>query len=730
MSNNGATPDTSTASLFGCLLDVSGSMRDALEPGRPEEPAVDRLRAVLRAAIKLAQTAQARDPQARMFVGAFGLRVEARCPPVVDLCSVVSALLDTHGDGRTGHELLIELANQNNLPHVTKYIRMKLSDDEARIVHAHLQRHPHRILEFVNAIPKTDRIQGARNTARRFVGGPLSIPGLPLLARFSPSAAGAVADAATAGMESVGNRTANILEDQAVEHSEALKLARSIWEEWWKDFAKLVARPVDDVVQLLKRLEEHPATNSGSIGSGASSEGRLLDTLHRYMYGHTPMREALHSSWATFLQHPRAEQRVLVLISDGGSTDGDPLPYARRLQRANISIAAVYLTPDRAVPQRQLHYEAAEGWNVGQRSLIDMAARVPWHTHPIPALASLGWEVPSSGECALYAEACSAEILEEFCAFLLSARFGSADGFLDVLARIKHDEYIHDEHMRTRNNPRNQRDSETCYAHAIAGVLHMALNRIAGREAGYPTIREIRTRILQEFPSKPGVGQDVEKVLKKAIAWYPPLRFRKVGEQGAREAVVRRRPVLTTFRLSNEGWRKFCEYFHQRANTAKSVLTRSTMEPYRSSKDGGGHAVIMVSCGPRSLTFLNSWGRNWGDAGSFSVQDYTVLQRSSWFVSSPVCFYDVYWLDSDLTEREQQAFSDKADELLRARAEQVPGIFNLEARCPLCRADSPIARFRGNIRRAACPACHQSFAPEPGHLMQALYARAGLSDLA
>jgi hypothetical protein len=78
-----------------------------------------------------------------MFVGAFGLN---QSPPVVDLCGVIDSLVDSHYDNRSGRELLITLANKNNLDHITKYIRAKLNDDQARKVYGYLQRHPERIL--------------------------------------------------------------------------------------------------------------------------------------------------------------------------------------------------------------------------------------------------------------------------------------------------------------------------------------------------------------------------------------------------------------------------------------------------------------------------------------------------------------------------------------------------------------------------------------------------------
>jgi hypothetical protein len=86
-------------------------------------------------------------------------------PAGVDLCGVVDGLLDGRDDHRTGHEL-IALANQNNLVHITQYIRTKLTDDQARIVYIHLRRHPESVAEFVNAIPSPEQLQSFRTGSR------------------------------------------------------------------------------------------------------------------------------------------------------------------------------------------------------------------------------------------------------------------------------------------------------------------------------------------------------------------------------------------------------------------------------------------------------------------------------------------------------------------------------------------------------------------------------------
>ncbi|KAM0554020.1 hypothetical protein ACHAPJ_007095 [Fusarium lateritium] len=160
------------------------------------------------------------------------------------------------------------------------------------------------------------------------------------------------------------------------------------------------------------------------------------------------------------------------------------------------------------------------------------------------------------------------------------------------------------------------------------------------------------------------------------------------------------------------------------------VLTSTAMQPHRQGADGGGHAVVMTRCDPHSLTFLNLWGSHWGNNGSFSVENARVLglEPPDQGTVSP-CFYDVYWLEGDLTPAERGAYQSKVDNAVQSHAQQHPSVFSLEATCPHCHLASPLASFRGSIRSAVCPQCLKSFVPEPGHLIQALYARAGFGEV-
>ena len=127
----------------------------------------------------------------------------------------------------------------------------------------------------------------------------------------------------------------------------------------------------------------------------------------------------------------------------------------------------------------------------------------------------------------------------------------------------------------------------------------------------------------------------------------------------------------------------------------------------------GGHAVVLMRCSPIGLTFMNSWGKEFANGGFFNVQKEEVLHNMK--------FYDVYWLESDLTPNEKRAYGREYSKKCREIAQKYPSILNLHFNCPKCHVMSLMKEFIGHILEAECPKCHRSFIPTNEQFMQCLY---------
>jgi hypothetical protein len=238
-----------SSTLVGCLLDVSGSMRKAFETGRSAEIVIDRFDAVLGAALNIARREQQNDAKTKMFVGAFGLDRRGGYPPTVDLCGIAEALSgDVNRNDRSGHDLLIEIANERNLAHITEYIRSKLTDSEARIVHACLRRHTDRISEFIDALPSADQARKLQEAKDKAISRGGAILGTTLeRVRFMSFSAPGAAISGTLG-RAIAKAGTDKIASQVVDSLKGLQLARRIYREWFEDFVDFVPRPVSDIV--------------------------------------------------------------------------------------------------------------------------------------------------------------------------------------------------------------------------------------------------------------------------------------------------------------------------------------------------------------------------------------------------------------------------------------------------------------------------------------------------
>ena len=384
--------------------------------------------------------------------------------------------------------------------------------------------------------------------------------------------------------------------------------------------------------------------------------------------------------------------KVLFLISDGESTDGDPARFAKHLHDNNVIVFCCLLTSENLSQSRRLYYEPDARLTKAQHQLFQLSSTVENSHSAISVLLEQKWELDPAGHSRLFVQGNHPDIMNEYSDLVRQLAINN-DVFLNIIGRVSLDMYINA--ANASFEPQRQRGG-TCYAHAVAAVLHLAMRRIVGRECGVPDFLEICQKLIGAYGEKGAVTSDVLNI------WAPKYRLhhRKVDETGARQAINHRRPVVATFCLDEKQWTNFSEFYRK---SPQGVLESKDIGARSAQSKIDGHAVVLIKCEPTSLIFMNSWGTDFADGGFFRVRNQAVLDLQ---------FYDVYWTLSDLRPSEITAFTttsnQKGEDMLRNLPSSVK---NLPYECPRCHRCSPAVQFIGRLVEAECPKCHQRFKP-------------------
>lgn len=368
-------------------------------------------------------------------------------------------------------------------------------------------------------------------------------------------------------------REYDVLQRQIAKEDEALKreydaLQRQIVNE---TLQRIQHNPIPRSVQCVSKMFDNLLPSQAASASSAQSESlhdqiqELIEPIKPYIYGSTPMCKALDDATAVFEERKNTNPKILFILSDGKSTDGDPLPFARKLHDSGVTMVTCFLTSDKIQNPRRLFDSGDRFQDRGRQVMFEMSSTMK-NTHtPLSYLVDAKWELPPSGESHLFVQANSLDTVNEFCRIVVSQLTKSCDALVHLLNKVDLADLINLENAEFK--PKKQ-GGETCYANAIAAVFHLAMKRIVGRDGGVPDFKDILTGITDKY----GVnGANTQKVLEEVCPKYR-LHFHKVNETGARQAINHRRPVISRFRLYDEQWPKFSKFYKK---TKKGILNKS-----------------------------------------------------------------------------------------------------------------------------------------------------------
>ena len=548
--------------MFGVLVDVSGSMEEAFaahydkRSGLTDEK-VQRSHGIITTLNNIVnQEITTYEREDLVFVQSFGLK-KTKCNGI-DTCDFVSMLENRkilkEIDERmarwekeyphNGHRILIKFAKSENAPHAEPWIKDKLTQKEAGILWETLKDDARLTKELIDLIPYEFTYNAVRtvSSAASYVGV------IPLVG---------------ASVETAVNSSVN----SKVNNHKALTLARDTVKNKILKETKL-----ETILKKLQNLKPHFAKDVSNLldtilqenkDTSSSRVHEVIDSITPYIYGRTPMLKALKEASKIFDNSTEVNQKVLFILSDGESTDGDPTQIAQRLKNSYVTIATCYFTSESIPNPKCLVDKEDLSWHDGECALYRMSSTMPNTNAPITHLIDYGWELPLSGECRLFLRANSLDVVEEFCKVAVSQLTHGTDALIHMLGRLSLAEYIN----QTNDDFKAQQQiGATCYANAIGAVFHLAMHRIADREGGIPGFKAIRSRIIRAYGNE---GANTEMVVKRVSPEYRLKCHVKINEEGARKAINERRPVVARFSWKGKQKEMFKKFYER---SPKAIL--------------------------------------------------------------------------------------------------------------------------------------------------------------
>ena len=402
---------------------------------------------------------------------------------------------------------------------------------------------------------------------------------------------------------------------------------------------------------LNQMLREMDNLSERKIPLRAKNNNNIMDLISKKIYGNTPLKAVTQKAFSIFSESKNQyERKVLLIITDGDSTDGDPTDFVKQQSLNNeIYIIGCYIST-KYCTENTFYDEKSFNLNEeGAKKLFKMCSNIAYKNPLFRFFLKLGWVMPQSGECKLFIALNNSKTLDKFVSLInqaLNYKDLPSNGLMDIISTASIHSYVNS--YSNENFQAKNQIFGTCWANACAACIHFANKRILGRKN--ISFEDIRKHLIVNYSIGNKDGNIISKALNNIYNDYK-LRMKEIDEKSARLAVMRGRPCIATFSLTAKQWANFSGFFDV---NPKQYLDEATINkndyPVEYYSSGGGHAVVLIEVSHEGLTFLNSWGITFGDFGKFRIKNTNVLTEGE--KGYKIRFFDVFFEESDLSSYE------------------------------------------------------------------------------
>ena len=249
------------------------------------------------------------------------------------------------------------------------------------------------------------------------------------------------------------------------------------------------------------------------------TNSNIMDLFSDFIYRDTPLKTAMNKTIEILNKDLNDTIKIIIILSDGLSTDGDPNDLKYLLKDKNIYIISFYFSSEKVYNPKQLYYTKPDG-DEGLVDLYNLASEIHPYSPIFDMLEERGWKIDYTKKNKLFVKANNIEIFEEFIDILNSFINGKNNILGEMISKIKINDYINFYNKKHRINE-NQKNLPICWSHALAKVIEYASHRIyRGNyldKYPYPIFKDLKNDLIKEYKEESKLDEEITDILDKFL---------------------------------------------------------------------------------------------------------------------------------------------------------------------------------------------------------------------
>ena len=201
--------------------------------------------------------------------------------------------------------------------------------------------------------------------------------------------------------------------------------------------SEILNQMLREMVDLIKKKIPQRAKNNNNI----------MDLISSKIYGNTPLKAVIQKAFNIYSEcKDQYERKILLIITDGESTDGDPTDFAKQQSLNNEIYIIVCYISTKYCTENTFYDENTFNLNEGgAKKLFKMCSKIAYKNPIFRFFLKRGWIMPQSGECKLFIALNNSKTLDEFISLInqaLNYKDLPSNGLLDIISTSSIHSYV------------------------------------------------------------------------------------------------------------------------------------------------------------------------------------------------------------------------------------------------------------------------------------------------